>query len=73
MEKLMELLKNCCPEIQFEGEERLITDNVIDSVDLVGVISDIEDAFGISISMEEVVPENFDSVDAMWSMIQRLL
>lgn len=68
----MELLKNCCPEVEFEGEERLITDKVIDSVDLVAVISDIEDEFGISISMEEIVPENFESVEAMWKLIQRL-
>lgn len=72
MERLMELLKNCCPEVEFEGEERLITDKVIDSVDLVAVISDIEDEFGISISMEEIVPENFESVEAMWKLIQRL-
>lgn len=72
MEKLMELLKNCCPEVEFEGEERLITDKVIDSVDLVAIISDIEEDFGITISMEEIVPENFESVKAMWKLIQRL-
>ena len=72
MERLIELLEKNCPDIQFEGEEKLLTDKVIDSIDLVAVISDIEDEFGINIAMEEIVPENFDSVDAMWQMIQRL-
>ena len=72
MDKLKELLKNCCPEIIFEGEDQLITNKLIDSIDLVAIISEIEDAFNINISMEEIIPENFDSIEAMWEMIQRL-
>lgn len=72
MERLMEVLSECCPDIDFEVEKELITGKVIDSVDLVAVVSDIEDEFGISIPMEELVPENFDSIEAIWEMVQRL-
>ena len=72
MEKLKEVLSACCPNIDFENETELITSKVIDSVDLVAIVSDLEDEFGITISMEELTPENFDSIAAIWNMIQRL-
>ncbi|MBR5799529.1 MAG: acyl carrier protein [Lachnospiraceae bacterium] len=72
MERLLEVLSECCPDVDFDVEKELITGKVIDSVDLVAVVSDIEDEFGISIPMEELVPENFDSIEAIWEMVQRL-
>ncbi len=72
MEKLMELLTNCCPAVDFTADARLVTDKLIDSVDLVSIISDIEDAFDVNIDMEKIVPENFDSAEAMWELIQSL-
>lgn len=72
MDKIKEILSDNCPDIELEGDAKFITGGLIDSVDLVAVISDIEDEFGIEISMEEIVPENFDSVDAIWKMVQRL-
>lgn len=72
MEKIKEILESNCPDIELDGNTKFITDGLIDSVDLVAVISDIEDEFGIEISMEEIVPENFDSVEAIWEMVQRL-
>lgn len=72
MEKLYEVLKNCCPTVDFESEKKLVTDGVIDSVDLVSVISDIEEEFEVSIDMENITPENFDSVEAIWALINRI-
>ena len=72
MEKIKEILCNNCPNIELEGNAKFITEGIIDSVDLVAVIWDLEDEFGIEISMEEIIPENFDSVDAIWELIQRL-
>ncbi len=72
MEKLYEILTSCCPEIDFKQETALVTDKIIDSIDLVSIISDIEDEFGINIEMSEIAPENFDSAEAIWALIQRL-
>ena len=72
MEELYNLLESCCPTIDFRTEDKLVTNKVIDSMDLVSLISDIEDEFGISIEMDEIEPENFDSAEAMWELIQKL-
>ena len=72
MEELLEVLANCCPAVDFRTETRLVSDKIIDSVDLVSIISDIEDAFDVSIDMEAITPENFDSAESIWALIQSL-
>lgn len=72
MDKLIEILQSFNPSITVGMEKKIVTDGVIDSVDIVSLISELEDAFGIEIPMEDIVEDNFDTVDAMWAMIQRL-
>ena len=72
MDKLLEILKSFNSSITPDMEKKLVTDGIIDSVDIVSLISELEDAFGIEIPMEDVVEDNFDTVLAMWAMIQRL-
>lgn len=72
MDKLYKLLESCCPMVDFRTEKNLVTDKIIDSMDLVSIISDIEDEFNISIEMDKVEPENFDSAEAMWNLIESL-
>lgn len=72
MEKLLELLRSFNSSISENMEKRIVTDGVIDSVDIVSLISELEEEFDISIPMEDVVEENFDSVNAIWAMINRL-
>lgn len=72
MEKLLSLLSNCCPTVDFEKEKRLITDKLIDSMDLISIISDIEEEYDISIEMEKIEPENFDSAEAILRLIDSI-
>lgn len=72
MEKLMSLLSNCCPTVDFQTEKDLVSGKVIDSMDLIAIISDIEEEYGISIEMDKIEPENFDSVDAIWELINSI-
>ena len=72
MYKLIEILQSFNPSITDGMEKKIVTDGVINSVDIVSLISELEDAFGIEIPMEDIVEDNFDTVDAMWAMIQRL-
>ena len=72
MEKLLEILKSFNSSITPDMEKKLVMDGIIDSVDIVSLISELEDAFGIEIPMEDVVEDNFDTIPAMWAMIQRL-
>ena len=72
MDNLIEILQSFYPSITAGMEKKIVTDGVTDSVDIVSLISELEDAFGIEIPMEDIVEDNFDTVDAMWAMIQRL-
>lgn len=72
MNKLLKILKTYNSEITTDMNKKLVSDGVIDSVDLVSLISDLEEEFNISISMEDIVESNFDSVESMWNMIQKL-
>ncbi len=69
MDQLLELLKDVNEDVDFTTQTAIIDDEVIDSLDLTGLIADIEDTFDIEIGMNDIVPENFNTVDAMWAMI----
>ena len=72
MEKLRKMLEEKWPNIDFDKEKKLIDDEVLDSVEVVDLIGELEEMFDISVSMEYIVPENFQSMEAMWAMIQEL-
>ena len=72
MEKLIEILQNLHPDIDFETYEGLVDDGILDSLDIVTLITDINDAFDVSIPAEEILPENFNSAEALWDLIERL-
>lgn len=72
MDKLLEILKGIRPDVDFENETELIDDGILDSFDVVSIISEIDDAFGVQIRINELDPENFNSAEAIWSLIQKL-
>ena len=72
MEKLLELLKSIRPDVDFENETELIDEGFLDSFDVVSIISEIEDVFGVQIRITELEPENFNSVQNIWKLIQNL-
>ena len=72
MEKLLEILKEIRPDVDFENETELIDDGILDSFDVVSIISEIDDAFGVQIRINELDPENFNSAEAIWSLIEKL-
>lgn len=72
MEQLLELLKGVRPDVDFENETALIEDGILDSFDVVSIISEIDDVFGVQIRINELDPENFNSVEAIWNLVQKL-
>ncbi len=72
MDKLMQLLEENCPSIDFAGEKALIDDGILDSLDIVMLVGELNDAFSITITAEDLVPENFNSAEAIWALVQRL-
>ena len=72
MDKLLEILKEIRPDVDFENETELIDEGILDSFDVVSIISEIDDAYGVQIRINELDPENFNSAEAIWSLIQKL-
>ena len=72
MEKLLDLLKGVRPDVDFENETALIDDGILDSFDVVSIISEIDDVFGVQIRINELDPENFNSAEAILNLIQKL-
>lgn len=72
MEQLLEILKKMHADVDFGVEEDLIGEGILDSLDIVTLITEINLTFDVSIPAEEVVPENFNSASAIWALIERL-
>ena len=72
MEELLEILSELHPEVDFETTEDLIDDGILDSLDLVTLITEINDRLDVSFPPEEIIPENFNSAAALWALISRL-
>ena len=72
METLLNILKNLHPDVDFTTEDDLIGNGVLDSLDIVTLITEINAEFDISIPAEEIMPENFNSAEAIYALISRL-
>ena len=72
MEELLQILTDMHPDVDFETEEHLIDDAVLDSLDTVGLITEISENFDVTITARDIVPENFNSAKAMYALIERL-
>lgn len=71
-EELMEILKELRPDVDFETEQELIDGGVLDSFDIVSLVGELNEAFDIEINVEDLLPENFNSVAAMLELITKM-
>ena len=72
MEELLEILQKMHPEVDFGAEDDLIGNGVLDSLDIVTLVTEINSTFDVQIPPEELIPENFCNANAIWDMIVRL-
>jgi len=72
MSILLEILQEMHDDIDFSTHKTLIDDKVIDSFDIITLIAEIDDRIGVTIPAEELIPENFNSFDAINALINRL-
>ena len=72
MEELLEVLQDIKDDVDFETCTTLIDDHILDSFDILQLISSLNDTFDISIPASEIVPENFNNAEALWKMVQKL-
>lgn len=69
MKQLITILEELHPDVDFSIEHALVTDGILDSFDMVSLVAEIEEAFGVVLTAEDLQPENFQSPDAIYRLI----
>jgi D-alanine--poly(phosphoribitol) ligase subunit 2 len=72
VERLLEILESIRPDVDFANETSLMDGGFLDSFDMVSIISELDNEYGINVRVTELTPENFNSVEAIMKMIERL-
>ena len=72
-DEILELLQELHEDIDFEAETKMVDDKVLDSFDLVSLVTELGDAFDVEITARDFIAENFNSVDSLADMIVRLV
>ena len=72
MEALLKILEELHPDVDFRNEKALIDDKILDSFDIISLITEINEEYGVRIPVDEIVPENFNSAEAIYKLIQKL-
>jgi len=73
MDKILEILTSIRSDVDFENEEHLIDDGILDSFDIVSIVGELCDVYDITITADEMEPENFNSAQAMLALVERIL
>ena len=72
-ETIIEILKDIRSDIDFENATALIDDGQLESLDIVAIVGEFNEEFDVEISVEDLVPENFNSVDAIEKLVKELV
>lgn len=72
MDKLIEILTELHSDVDYMTEEGLVENGILDSLDIVTLVTEIDSEFDVRIPPEEIVPENFNSAKALWELIEKL-
>ena len=71
-EQIIEILEDIQPEADYETCQTLIDDHILTSLDVLSLVAELEDEFDVTIPTVEIIPSNFNSVDALYSLVKRL-
>ena len=69
MDELIRIMSEVRPDVDFETETTLIDDDIIDSLDIIAIVSEVNDTFDVEINVDDLLPENFNSASALWDLI----
>ena len=73
MERLLEILEELHSDVDYSSCDTLVDDGILDSFDIVSLVTEVNDEFDVKIPASEIVPENFNSAERLWDLIQRLM
>ncbi|EID84122.1 Phosphopantetheine attachment site [Treponema sp. JC4] len=72
MDQLLEILQELKPDVDFSAEKGLIDNAVLDSFDIVQLITTLKETFDIDITPADIIPENFNSAESIWALVEKL-
>lgn len=72
-EDLRAILEEVRPDVDFDNETELIDGGVLESMDIVAIVGEIKEAFDVTIGIEQLTPENFNSEEAILELIEQLM
>ena len=72
MEELLKILEEIRPDVDFEHETKLIDDEILDSFDIISIVGELNVHYDIEINVEDLEPDNFNTVQAMLELIEKL-
>ena len=72
MEKLLKILSELHSDVDFTTNDELIDEGILDSLDIVTLVTEINAEFDVTIPAEEIIPENFNSARALMALINKL-
>lgn len=72
MDELLAILNDINPDVDYAAEDQLIDGKIYDSFSIITLVSAISDTFDIELGPEHLIPENFNSAQSMWNMIQSI-
>lgn len=72
MDELLKVLLGVRPDVDFKNEKKLIDDEMLDSFDIIAIVNGLNEAFEIEIDIDDLEPENFNTVEAMYELVNRL-
>ena len=72
MDEIIAILKELHPDVDYETNKALVDNRVIDSFDIISIVAEIDDRLDVQIPAEEIIPENFNSAEALAALVKRL-
>ncbi len=72
MEELIRIMSEIRPDLDFTVENKLIDDDVLDSFDIIAIVSEVNDFFDIELNVNDLLPENFNSAEALYELIVKV-
>ncbi|MBQ4568957.1 MAG: acyl carrier protein [Ruminococcus sp.] len=73
MDRILEILSSIRADIDFEKEEKLIDDGILDSFDIVSIVAELCAEYDVTITVDMLEPENFNSAAAMLALVESIL
>lgn len=70
MEEFLKLLKKIKPNVDFTKEQALVDDGLLESLDIISIISEVAEVYGVLIPSDEIIPDNFNSAEAIYELIE---